>query len=94
MAFAWAPDLRIVFGGTFDGAAGLSQPNVSSHLRRLGECGLVAGEQDGRFLHHRLDDRRSDRLLALADELLAGTARRVGGCKDHGASRKERAAGR
>lgn len=55
-------------------ATGLTQPNVSNHLRCLGECGLVLAEQKGRFVHYRLGDERVARMLHLADELLAGSA--------------------
>jgi hypothetical protein len=43
----------------------------------------VVGEQHGRFVVYHLGDRRLDRLLALADELLASTARGVGGCENY-----------
>lgn len=39
-------------------ATGLSQPNASNHLRCLTECGLVVGEQEGRFVRYRLSDPR------------------------------------
>lgn len=55
-------------------ATGLTQPNVSNHLRCLSECGLVVGEQKGRFVHYRLGDEAVARMLRLADELLAGSA--------------------
>ena len=61
---------------------GLSQPNASNHLRCLSECGLVAGEQRGRFVHYRLSDPLLDGLLVLADELLTRTARGVGPCRN------------
>ena len=41
----------------------LSQPNASNHLRCLSECGLVTGEQRGRFVHYRLSDPRFEALL-------------------------------
>ncbi|MFL0693231.1 MAG: ArsR/SmtB family transcription factor [Agrobacterium tumefaciens] len=56
---------------------GLSQPNASNHLRCLAECGLVLGEQQGRFVRYRLSDPRIDKLMALSDELVAGPARLV-----------------
>jgi DNA-binding transcriptional ArsR family regulator len=55
-------------------ATGLTQPNVSNHLRCLSECGLVVGEQKGRFVHYRLGDEAVAGMLRLADELLAGSA--------------------
>lgn len=61
-------------------ATGLSQPNVSNHLRCLSECGLVRAEARGRFVHYRLGDDRIDQLLRLADELLTDTACGVRAC--------------
>jgi ArsR family transcriptional regulator, cadmium/lead-responsive transcriptional repressor len=65
-------------------ATGLSQPNVSNHLRCLSECGLVRAEQRGRFVHYRLGDGRIAELLQIADELLAGVACGVQGCGNYG----------
>jgi len=59
---------------------GLSQSNVSNHLSCLRDCGLVVGEQQGRFVSYRLSDERVDQLLRLADELLADVARGVYAC--------------
>jgi DNA-binding transcriptional ArsR family regulator len=54
-------------------ATGLTQPNVSNHLKCLSECGLVVAEQKGRFVHYGLGDEGVARMLRLADELLAGS---------------------
>ena len=64
-------------------ATGLTQPNVSNHLKCLSECGLVVGEQKGRFVHYRLGDDRVSQMLQLADELLAGSARGVQACVNY-----------
>ena len=61
-------------------ATGLSQSNASNHLACLWDCGLVAREQHGRFVHYRLGDTRVAELLGLADELLADVARGVDEC--------------
>ena len=61
-------------------ATGLSQSNASNHLGCLRECGLVASEQQGRFVHYRLSDDRVGLLLSVADELLADVARGVYEC--------------
>ena len=66
-------------GGIVD-ATGLGQSNVSNHLACLLGCGLVDREQRGRHAFYRLADARVDALLALADALLADTARGVGDC--------------
>lgn len=61
-------------------ATRLSQSNVSNHLSCLRDCGLVASEQQGRFVHYRLSDDRVGLLLGLADELLADVAEDVYKC--------------
>ena len=70
--------------GEITKATGLTQPNVSNHLRCLSECGLVIGEQKGRFVHYRLGDERVSLMLQLADELLAGSAHRIQDCANYG----------
>ncbi len=57
-------------------AAGLRQSNVSNHLARLRESGLVACEQQGRFMRYRLADTRVAAVLILAEDLLQGGAAR------------------
>ena len=66
---------------------GLTQPNASNHLRCLSECGLVVGEQRGRFVHYRLGDDRVSLMLQLADELLAGSAQRIRECINYNEQR-------
>ena len=61
-------------------ATGLSQPNVSNHLRCLRDCDLVTCERDGRFVHYQLSDPRVADLLQLADELLREVALGVEAC--------------
>jgi ArsR family transcriptional regulator, cadmium/lead-responsive transcriptional repressor len=61
-------------------ATGLTQSNVSNHLSCLWDCGLVAREQQGRYVQYRLSDERVDSLLHLMDELLADVAQGVYEC--------------
>ena len=61
-------------------ATGLSQPNVSNHLSCLHDCGLVARQQQGRYVYYRLSDERVAALMALADALLADVAQGVYAC--------------
>ena len=61
-------------------STGLSQSNISNHLACLRDCGLVTAEQEGRYVRYRLSDPRVEKLLALADELLADVARGVYEC--------------
>lgn len=64
-------------------ATGLSQSNTSNHLRCLGDCGLVSAEQRGRFVSYQLSDGKIEQLLQLADDLLAGSARRLYECTNY-----------
>ncbi|MCS6842032.1 MAG: metalloregulator ArsR/SmtB family transcription factor [Roseiflexus sp.] len=64
---------------------GLSQPNVSSHLSCLRDCGLVTATQHGRFVRYALSDSRVKQLLCLADELLADVAKGVYECTRYAA---------
>lgn len=52
---------------------GLSQTNVSFHLRALREAGLVRPERRGAFIYYCLPDRQ---LLSLLDDLRAWVKRR------------------
>jgi DNA-binding transcriptional ArsR family regulator len=59
----------------FSACNDLSQPTVSHHLRVLRDAGIVRGERRGTWVHYRLDPSVTDRLAALADELVPGPAR-------------------
>jgi DNA-binding transcriptional ArsR family regulator len=59
---------------------GLSQSNVSNHLRCLADCDLVLSTPQGRYTLYQLSDPRVAALLALADELLHDVARGVYEC--------------
>ncbi len=61
-------------------ATGLSQPNVSSHLGCLKECGLVNARQQGQYVVCELSDPRVNQILDLAGALLADVARGVYEC--------------
>lgn len=63
--------------------SGLTQSNTSNHLRCLSDCGLVASEQEGRFVYYRLSDPQIDKLLRLADEFLADTGQRIYACTNY-----------
>src|SRR5512135_958678 len=61
-------------------ATDLTQSNASNHLCCLRDCGLVTTKQDGRFIYYQLSDQRIERLLRLADDLLAEVAQGVQQC--------------
>lgn len=69
---------------------GLSQPNASNHLSCLRDCGLVVGEQDGRYVTYHLSDDRVGEVLALAESLLADVARGVYECTRYNIPRAEK----
>lgn len=54
---------------------GLSQSNVSNHLSCLKDCGLVKGEQKGRFIFYSHTDERIGTFLQLADSLISDLAK-------------------
>lgn len=77
--------LEVLRGGPLSVGAivestGLSQSNTSNHLGCLHDCGLVAREQQGRFVIYRLGDGRVEALLADSDELLLEAARGIYEC--------------
>ena len=59
---------------------GLTQPNVSSHLSCLRDCGLVNAHQQGKYVIYQLSDSRINDILTLASSLLADVARGVYEC--------------
>lgn len=59
---------------------GLSQPNVSSHLSCLRDCGLVSTQQRGKYVIYQLSDPRVNEILNVAGSLLADVARGVYEC--------------
>lgn len=61
-------------------ATGLSQPNVSSHLACLKQCGLVGSRQQGRFVYYALADQRVEALLRGAEAILASVGAQIYAC--------------
>jgi DNA-binding transcriptional ArsR family regulator len=59
---------------------GLSQSNVSNHLRCLSDCDLVVSTPEGRYTLYHLSDPRVETLLSLSDELLSEVARGIYEC--------------
>ncbi|GAA5529417.1 metalloregulator ArsR/SmtB family transcription factor [Herpetosiphon gulosus] len=73
----WAEPLTV---SAIVAATQLSQSNVSNHLSCLHDCGLVARQQQGRFVYYRLSDPRVGELIGLAASLLADVAHGVYAC--------------
>lgn len=61
-------------------ATGLTQSNVSNHLGCLRDCGLVAAEQQGRYVTYQLSDDRVGELISVAEALVADVAQGVYQC--------------
>lgn len=59
---------------------GLSQSNVSNHLRCLLDCDLVVATPQGRYTLYQLSDSRVAEMLQIAEELLHDVARGVYEC--------------
>lgn len=59
---------------------GLSQSNVSNHLRCLSDCDLVQNERDGRYSYYRLSDDRIKEILNCSEQLLSEVAKGVYEC--------------
>lgn len=66
--------------GTIVERTGLSQSNVSNHLRCLSDCGLVISMPQGRYTLYQLSDSRVAEMLQIAEELLHDVARGVYEC--------------
>jgi DNA-binding transcriptional ArsR family regulator len=59
---------------------GLSQPNASTHLSCLQDCGLVTRRQEGRFVYYALADERMEIVLQTVEGILSGVADNVYRC--------------
>jgi ArsR family transcriptional regulator, cadmium/lead-responsive transcriptional repressor len=72
-------------------ATGMSQPNASTHLACLWECGLAERERRGREVHYSLAD-GVEELLGVADSLLDRAGDRILSCPNYGRGRRREAA--
>jgi DNA-binding transcriptional ArsR family regulator len=59
---------------------GLSQPNASSHLACLKDCGLVTSRQQGRYVYYSLADQRMEDVFSAIEGILADVAAHVYAC--------------
>lgn len=69
-------------------STGLSQPNVSNHLRCLADCDLVRSEREGRYIFYQLSDKRINNILNESEQLLSEVAKGVYECTRYEASPK------
>lgn len=67
---------------------GLSQPNVSNHLRCLADCDLVQKERDGRYIYYSLSDARITMILQNSEQLLSEVAKGVYDCTRYESTNK------
>lgn len=72
-------------------ATGLSQPNASTHLSCLWDCGLVEREPRGRSVYYHIASTNVLQLIALAEEVLAASGERIECCSRYRASRPDKA---
>ena len=72
-------------------ATRMLQPNVSTHLACLWECGLVERERSGREVRYWLAD-GVEELLGVADSLLERAGERIASCPNYGRGRRRNAA--
>lgn len=64
-------------------ATGLSQSNVSNHLRCLSDCDLVVSHSQGRYTLYELSHSKIADLLRLSEEILRDIARGVYECANY-----------
>lgn len=64
-------------------ATDLSQPNVSSHLACLSECGLVTREKKGREVFYRIAMKEIDTLFKSAEEIIKKNAQELLRCANY-----------
>ncbi|MCY3412514.1 MAG: winged helix-turn-helix transcriptional regulator [Candidatus Heimdallarchaeota archaeon] len=62
---------------------GLSQPNVSSHLKCLSDCQLVQSEKNGRKNYYSPINEKIKELLILADEILDQIEMEINNCSNY-----------
>ncbi|HUE95335.1 MAG TPA: metalloregulator ArsR/SmtB family transcription factor [Longimicrobiaceae bacterium] len=63
---------------------GLTQSNVSNHLKCLLDCGLVSRKSDGRYGIYDLRDARLRQFLEIADDVLGDIVGAVYRCPRYG----------
>jgi DNA-binding transcriptional ArsR family regulator len=69
-------------------ATGLSQPNVSSHLACLEECGLVNRERRGRYIYYEMAHKQVALILEQAETILGEVGRQIYACTRYGERRR------
>jgi DNA-binding transcriptional ArsR family regulator len=73
---------------------GLSQPNVSTHLACLVECGLVARDRLGKFVYYGIADKRVVKVLEEVEAILGEVGAHIFRCTRYEGSPSRRQRGR
>jgi DNA-binding transcriptional ArsR family regulator len=71
-------------------SANLSQPNTSSHLACLEECGLVQRERRGKFIYYRMAHKEATALLNQAEAILAKVGDHIFHCARYEGKNRKR----
>lgn len=50
---------------------GLSQSTISSHLRKLGDCGLITYSKEGKWINYSLDPELDSNIKKLLEDIIA-----------------------
>lgn len=61
-------------------ATGLSQPNASTHLACLHDCGLVTRRQQGRQVYYAVADARTEQVLQAVEGVLGDVGVQIYRC--------------
>lgn len=69
-------------------ATGLTQPNVSSHLACLEDCGLVKREKRGRYVYYEMAHKEVVSVLEQAETILGQVGRHIYTCTRYGGRRR------
>lgn len=62
---------------------GLSQPNVSSHLKCLEECGLIKKERKWKHVYYSVKDKKVSTILSIVAELAQKNKKKILECANY-----------
>lgn len=61
----------------------LSQPNTSTHLSCLLECGLVQAKQNGRNVYYQISTKEVKKLIKIAQKILSQHSKEIYECVNY-----------